>query len=648
MLLMQRLARTLQALCRSRAGNILPLSAMAIFALAALVGGAMDISRGWRVQTRLQSACDSAVLAGRRAVSAKGYDDAAEAEANRYFYANFDEDHQDSKDTDFTSSSADKGSTIIGRATTKLPPVMMQIFGFEGFDLVADCTATMGVGNSDVMMVLDTTGSMAWELTGSKQTRIQALRAAMKNFYSTLESSASGTTARIRYGFVPYSSSVNVGRLLVDRDPDYLVDSHTYQSRLAIFKTVNTLTGYGTPVNASDTSTSATTYSSWSNHSGSYLLSSTCNSAKPANTAFTNTGAATTTTSTTINGQGKQVTTTTTTQPQTATEYACNWTLLGYYVQKRTATRNQITTQTATADPVYTPTQVFDRWEYRPVTYDTSRFKLFESTSTRTGDNGTLVASTWRGCIEERATVSEPTFTWNALNGITPEGAQDLDIDTPPDGSPESKWAPMWGSVAYIRTFVSGGVTYMNSALPSATGQAAATFCPAPAQLLSTMNKAAFDAYADALVPEGATYHDIGMVWGARLFSPDGIWADNVTEPADNGSQVGKHLVFMTDGEMSPSYSTQSAWGIEYHDRRVTDDGVSNDASRHNSRFLALCEAVKAKGIRIWVVAFASGLTSELSTCASTNSAFTASNASQLDEAFQSIAKQVGELRVVQ
>ena len=62
----------------------------------------------------------------------------------------------------------------------------------------------------------------------------------------------------------------------------------------------------------------------------------------------------------------------------------------------------------------------------------------------------------------------------------------------------------------------------------------------------------------------------------------------------------------------------------------------------------ALCEAVKAKGIRIWVVAFASGLTSELSTCASTNSAFTASNASQLDEAFQSIAKQVGELRVVQ
>ncbi|MFM2372467.1 MAG: hypothetical protein RIS85_2189, partial [Pseudomonadota bacterium] len=173
-------------------------------------------------------------------------------------------------------------------------------------------------------------------------------------------------------------------------------------------------------------------------------------------------------------------------------------------------------------------------------------------------------------------------------------------------------------------------------------------FCPARAQLLATMNQAAFYSYADALNPEGATYHDIGMVWGARLLSPDGIWADNVTEAPDNGGEVSRHLIFMTDGEMSPSYSSLSAWGVEYHDRRVTDNGYSEDTARHNSRFLALCEAVKAKGIRVWVIAFAQAMTTPLQTCASSDSAFTAANASQLDDAFQSIAKQVGELRVIQ
>ena len=162
------------------------------------------------------------------------------------------------------------------------------------------------------------------------------------------------------------------------------------------------------------------------------------------------------------------------------------------------------------------------------------------------------------------------------------------------------------------------------------------------------MNRTAYFAYADSLVPEGATYHDIGMVWGARLLSPDGIWSDNVRASPNNGGEVSRHLIFMTDGEMAPNYSIQSAWGVEYHDRRVTDNGSTRDTERHNSRFLALCSAVKAKGIRVWVIAFAQAMTTELNTCASTDSAFTAANATQLDAAFQSIAKQVGELRVVQ
>jgi hypothetical protein len=507
----------------------------------------------------------------------------------------------------------------------------------------------MGVGNSDIMMVLDTTGSMSSLLSGSTQTRIQALRASMKNFYDTVETALAGTNGRVRYGFVPYSSSVNVGQLLVDLDPNYLVDSWTIQSRKAIYKSVQTLTGYGTPTGTPSTTTTTPTYSAWANYgSSTYLSSTSCNNAKPADTAWSNSGTATSTSTTTVNGSGQQVVTTVTTQPQTATYYQCAWQALFYKIQSRTVSRNSVTTTISTANPDYTTTQTFDKWEYRPVTYDVSQYKQFQAVSTNTGASGAAQSSTWKGCIEERATVSEDAFTWSSINGFTPSGAEDLEIDAAPDGTNATKWAPMWPDVAYIRTVTFSGVVYMNSAMPSPAGQLAGSYCPTAARLLGAMNKSAYYAFADSLNPEGGTYHDIGMVWGARLASPDGMWASNVREDPDNGGEVSRHLIFMTDGEMAPNYSIQSSWGIEYHDRRITDDGVTGDTARHNSRFLALCDAVKAKGIRVWVIAFAQAMTTQLQTCASDSSAFTATNASQLDAAFQSIAKQVGELRVVQ
>lgn len=635
---------------RGTSGSILPLAALAIFAVAALIGGAVDISRGWRTQTRLQAACDAGVLAGRRAVTTNGLDATATTQAQNYFAANFNATRLDAIDTTFSVTTADRGNTVDGVARTALPPLMMQLFGIGNFSMVARCTASMGVGNSDIMMVLDTTGSMSSLLAGSTQTRIEALQAAMKNFYDTVAASTSGTNARIRYGFVPYSSSVNVGQLLLDRNPAFLVDSWTIQSRLPIYRTVQTLSGYGSPTNTSSTGTGTITYSGYTAlNSTRYNTSNLCNAAKPANTAWANNGTATTTTSVTTNSSGQRVTTTTVTQPQRMIEYSCTSSGgSGYGIIWRYAYRDQYTYSTGTENPIYTSSQVFDRWEYRPVTYNTSQYKVFQSVSTNTGDNGAAVSSTWRGCIEERSTVRGDPFTWSALGGFSPSGANDLDIDSAPDASTGSKWAPMWPEVAYIRTVTYSGVVYMNNALPSPTGQQAASYCPTAAQLLANMNRKAFFAYADSLKPEGGTYHDIGMVWGARMLSPDGIWSDNVRAAPNNGGEVSRHIIFMTDGEMAPNYSIQSSWGIEYHDRRVTSDGYTRDTERHNSRFLALCEAVKAKGIRIWVIAFAQAMTPELETCASDDSKFTAENAAKLDAAFQSIAKQVGELRVVQ
>ena len=632
-------------------GNMLPLGAMGIIIAAALIGGGVDMGRAYLVKNRLQAACDAAVLAGRRGVTTSSYDANAQAQASTYFSANFDNGNFGARSSNFTTSAADSGNIINGTASAVVDTTIMRIFGRQDFNLTATCQSSMGVGNSDVTMVLDTTGSMDWTLSGTSQTRIQALRAAMKNFYTTLATATAGSTARIRYGFVPYSSAVNVGRLLYNLNPAYLVDSWQIQSREAQYRTVtnSVFDHWGTAAGSTGSGASSTTYdNSSTQYSGPYADRTSCNSALPADTAWANNGSSFTTgPATSVNGSGQQVTTTTLNQPQVSTTYFCQRNNSGVrYIYSQLQYRTLYSYSYSTSDPVNTTTTttVFDRFDYKPVTYDVSSYKAFNAVSTNTGSNGAAQSSTWAGCIEERASTAAASFSYSSLTGISPNAA-DLDIDSAPTASAGSKWAPMWPEVSYYRTNSSG---YASLSYPTQYGGTMGVYCPQQARLLATMTQTAFDAYADSLVASGATYHDIGMVWGARTSSPSGIFAATVNDPPPNGGNVSRHLIFMTDGQMDTDPYIQSSWGLEYYDRRTTSDGSTDQDARHTSRYLALCEAVKAKGIRLWVIAFGSTLTTDLSTCASSASSYTASNAAQLNTAFQEIAKQVGELRVVQ
>ncbi|MBD3774763.1 MAG: TadE/TadG family protein [Rhodobacteraceae bacterium] len=657
----------LRQLARDDEGNMLAMGALGLIVVAALVGGGVDMSRAYKVQSRLQAACDAGVLAGRKAVAQSGFDSNAENEANAFFDNNFDEDEQGASGTTFTPTSDDDGNTILGTASTGVTATVMRIFGYSTIDLQVTCSASMGVGNSDVTMVLDTTGSMNDPLERGGDSKLSMLQDAMKSFYDTLSAATAGGNTRVRYAFVPYSSSVNVGHLLYELEPDYLVDSWQIQSRQPIFETttVNNVDYYQDPVTTTGTGESAETLADEGYYgSASYDTQNECLSALPGNTGWSNSGSSSSDDQTIINDEGQQVTTTTVTQPQSRTEYSCVRVTTGKGKKKtttydpyyRTYTRNSYAYTYETADPVYVTVEnsVFDHWLYTPVTYDVSDYKAFDPVTVKNGENGTDASYTWDGCIEERETTPAASFHYNSLSGvITPVSAIDLDIDTAPDGDDATKWAPMWPEVAYYRTsFVDygrGRGRYdLSNNHDSLTGSQANSFCPPRAQLLQTMTEDAFDDYADALTAQGSTYHDFGILWGARISSPQGIFQDNVNEAPGNGGNVARHMIFMTDGAMSTSNAIQSMYGIEFHDRRVTANGVNLQNDRHTSRFLALCEAVKAKGIRLWVIAFSTGLTDDLESCASDNSAFTAEDSDELNSAFQEIASEVGELRIVQ
>lgn len=670
---MRAIFRHLSAVRQDATANVMPIAAAGMMVAVALVGSGVDMSRAYMVKSRLQAACDAGVLAGRRAVISNGFDDPAQTNAINYFKANFNNSQQGTQESSFNATTDDEGKTINGTATAKLNTAVMRVFAFNEFNLRVNCASTMGVGNSDIMMVLDTTGSMNDKVVldpdepTTKVQKISGLRSAMKNFYDTVEKSTEGSNARVRYGFVPYSSSVNVGKLIYNENPKYLVDFWEYQTRYPDYQNVSAVDEKYTPSFDSYGSTvSAAGLGSEERYDSSteYTSSSSCNSPRNA----LNNAAQWTRVSdeqigdpqTVIAGRKRITTTTLSSEKQSKRTYKCvsyknskNQTryYINYYDNFQIV--NQYRYDTEYALLTNTSHGPFDHWNYTRYGMDVSLYKTGAATSITNGNNANSVSYTWKGCIEERGSVATDTFSYSPATGITPSQAYDLNIDLIPSvNNEDTKWAPMWPEIAYLRgTYerVNGNDVFRMGADPEYTqGKLASSYCPIEAQLLSTMTKVNFYAYADKLKPEGSTYHDLGIIWGGRLSSPDGIFSDNVTDTPQNGGAVSRHMIFMTDGIMDPSNTIQTSYGIEYYDRKVTNNGSSGDDSRHTSRFLAVCEAVKAKGIRLWVVAFGTTLTTDLQECASEESAFTANDAGSLNSAFQEIAKQVGELRVMQ
>jgi hypothetical protein len=154
--------------------------------------------------------------------------------------------------------------------------------------------------------------------------------------------------------------------------------------------------------------------------------------------------------------------------------------------------------------------------------------------------------------------------------------------------------------------------------------------------------------YVNGLRAEGSTYHDIGMIWGARMLSHAGIFADSPTTFA--GMPVAKHIIFMTDGELAPSSFTYSSYGVEFMDQRVTGAVDAPQLyARHLQRFRMACNQAKSMNMSVWVIAFGTGLTQDMTDCASNaQQAVSASNRQQLIDRFTLIGQNIGALRLVQ
>ncbi|WP_161978313.1 TadE/TadG family type IV pilus assembly protein [Sphingomonas oligophenolica] len=649
--------------------NTLAIMAAMLFPLAGLVGGGIDVARMYITKTRLQHACDAGVLAGRKAMGGGTWgqnNNYPNASAVQFFDANYKQGSYDSSNRVRTFT--ENAGKVTGYASVQLPMTLMKIFAVAPKTLAVTCATEMRLPNTDIMFVLDTTGSMGDTPSGDSQSKMASLKVAVKCFYeivARLDTDANCTTGtpgggtgsevQIRFGFVPYSTNVNVGRLL---KPEWVANQWPYQSRAPQF-TNQTTTTTGTPT-VTGTSATNVVAGPWSNQSFVTNLSqSQCNSqpTQP-DSAFASTGGESGQQNFNPGSGNPRTATWFTTQDGGHDEYRASYNSTNgrcrFQTRHVTETLRRDYAQTVST----TTQQTFNQWHYGQIATDISGLKNGASWNNSVdlplNANGATKTVGWDGCIEERQTVRASTY-WPI-----PSGAKDLDIDTTPTaGDPSSLWGPALPGVIYTRNGYYGWTqaeSYTTNDYPNQSQY----FCPVPATKMQAWpNAGTFDTYVDTLTPNGNTYHDIGLLWGARLMSPTGLFStENAFTP--QGGEIQRNLIFMTDGDPCTGVGNYQAYGVAWFDRRQTDpntaptDGCTTTGTltqQVNARTDAICAAIKNKNITLWVITFgyvAPSTVTRMTNCASPDRYFSASNAATLQQTFASIANQISQLRIVQ
>lgn len=761
----------LSRLARDVRGNTLAIMAAALIPLAGLIGGGVDMSRLYLVKTRLQQACDAGALAGRKAMGPDSWSEGSNNgstndKAEKMFGANFSSGQYGS--SALTKSFSESNGIVSGEARLTMPMTIMKIFGMTSRTISVTCQAKMELPNTDVMFVLDVTGSMncvagsAYCPGGNNNnvpaagSKILGLKSAVKCFYEALlkvnttevcgndpTATTSTTTAQIRIGFVPYSVSVNVGRLLPNA---YMANNWTYQSRAAntsikyaytlgtesavsgwaswspsstpnSFNTASGFSGFATAPGSVQIPAGGTTYAlqrsdikSQTNcdSTGLNTLAGSSNTLVAREDLPGTIGSSASPTTPTY-PQTTQTITYTETDPRIVNGYRYKWKKNGYssnscWLEKATGTYNRTrtggtSTKAISWDTAHPYTVADGTYSYQPISQPVSGLKAGGSSWNNTVSipnlnigtttlpspiylSGSLTATssiqtpasatvTWDGCIEERQTFKnsdyDPSNEWSPI----PSTAFDMNIDLLPDlGTTGTVWGPALQNAVWARynpqsitnCTTSNGDAFNTVNTACDLSHNTSYYCTTPASKLTVYNTATnFETYVNSLTAIGNTYHDIGMLWGARLISPTGIFASE-NSAAPGSGPIQRHIIFMTDGDTMTDIKNYTSYGVGWWDRRQTTYAPSGTDLNNivNARLEALCTAVKNMNITLWVISYGGGISTttenRLKRCSTGYNTTTqqpdgvhyasASDTAALVAQFQNIAAKISELRL--
>ncbi|ODA66383.1 von Willebrand factor type A domain protein [Methyloligella halotolerans] len=194
------LLRLVRDFVKARGGNVAILFGVALIPILLAVGIAVDYGRALSVRDRMSEATDAAALA------IGSWPDLTqpqmEAKAQEFFDANYP------KETLGTAGKVkvrfDNDNNIFVSVSGEVPTTFMKLANFKKMDVGAETMVTKEERNIELVLVLDTTGSMG---SGGK---MDALKSAAREMVNTLFDGKS-TSDTLKIGVVPFSAAVNVG-----------------------------------------------------------------------------------------------------------------------------------------------------------------------------------------------------------------------------------------------------------------------------------------------------------------------------------------------------------------------------------------------------------------------------------------------------
>ena len=602
---------------------MLPLIAVALIPLLALLGGGIDMTRAYLAENRLQDACDAGIYGALKKLTSTSTAGALPADAqtlgNTMFKSNFRDGDYSATATAFAMT-VSSNKTIDGTASATVPNTVMKIFGKDQVDISASCSAPMPVAtgkNIDVMFVLENTASIGLNYDG--MSKIAAIRNAIKSFYQQLET-AKQPSSRIRYGFVPFSGNVSVTFLL---KPEWLKTYDYYQSREKVYYVTD---GWAyavldwinfTYISGSMVETPVESYPA--TFVESPAMTYQCPKALPTDSMNTVETLLSTTT--------EPVTNPTATKTTKRKRRVYNGTRHFLKLEKGicNVVAANYSNYTEEFDEITGPKINWgSRWSYKKILHPTFAQKITN------------------GCIKERDTYEIQDF-----NAIDFTRAIDLDIDRVPD-SESSKWSEAQQNYIYQRanTDATGSTFSLNNYETTANFYQPTSIsnCPVPARKLAEMSAAEVDTYLNSLRTSGNySYPDVGMIWGARLLSPTGIFAD---ENADlPGGTTARHLIYVADGGASTNISSVSAYGSDWIDRFRRHPTAPYGGRTLNTvvdlRLQAACREAKKRNITVWAISYGAAISTYPRDCVGTGYWFNLYTVAQLNDTFTQIANTI-------
>jgi len=263
----------------------------------------------------------------------------------------------------------------------------------------------------------------------------------------------------------------------------------------------------------------------------------------------------------------------------------------------------------------------------------------------------------WMGCLEARADGEDQTDTPPSLAAFEPYFWEDTDYST----MRYSRWRG-WYEVEEDNPWIDDdtGIRTINEVNNSSSALGPNRGCgpqitPLVAEKTTILNA------IDEMEPWsfGGTAANLGLVWGWRVLSPSwrGEWSGSPANlPLDYDEPfMDKVIVMLTDGVNQFISADAALGGSDYTAYGRIDDfgfsSISNARDELDDRFDATCANIKADGVIIYTITFGdtpdTDTQAAYSACATNPSFyFHAPTASSLQEAFETIGRQLSNLRL--